>query len=90
MMYPYGPGGVGWTLMTVTMLLFWVLVIGGAVVLVRYLLAGDRRERSGRPTGGPAEEMLAERFARGEIDEQDYRHRLEVLRGSASVNGLEE
>jgi putative membrane protein len=27
------------------------------------------------------EGMLAERFARGEIDEDEYRRRLEVLRG---------
>ncbi|MFJ3636006.1 SHOCT domain-containing protein [Streptomyces sp. NPDC090112] len=27
--------------------------------------------------------MLAERFARGEIDDEEYQHRLMVLRGTA-------
>lgn len=36
--------------------------------------------RSGQPAGtGAARSVLAERFARGEIDEQEYRARLEVL-----------
>jgi putative membrane protein len=30
----------------------------------------------GRPS---AEQLLAERFARGEIDEEEYRHRRDVL-----------
>ena len=34
-----------------------------------------------RMGGGPSgESVLAERFARGEIDEQEYRQRREVLR----------
>jgi len=36
-----------------------------------------RRWRMGGPSG---EAVLAERYARGEIDEQEYRHRREVLR----------
>ncbi|MFI2610428.1 SHOCT domain-containing protein [Kitasatospora sp. NPDC018619] len=32
----------------------------------------------------PPEQVLAERFARGEIDAEEYRHRLETLR---AVNG---
>ncbi|HLU63928.1 MAG TPA: SHOCT domain-containing protein [Protaetiibacter sp.] len=31
--------------------------------------------------------MLAERFARGDIDEVEYRARLEVLRGSQPPQG---
>ncbi|WP_138443244.1 SHOCT domain-containing protein [Sinomonas susongensis] len=31
--------------------------------------------------GGSAESILRERYARGEIDEAEYRQRLEVLRG---------
>ena len=45
----------------------WLLVLGGAF----YLL-------SKRPKG--PERMLAERYARGEIDEEEYRERLAVLR----------
>jgi len=50
--------------------LFWLLVLGGAF----YLLSKRMK------AGGGAERMLAERYARGEIDEEEYRERLSVLR----------
>ncbi|WAL64577.1 SHOCT domain-containing protein [Amycolatopsis cynarae] len=93
MMYWYGNGmGWGYVLMTVTTVLFWALVIAGVVALIRYL---SRKPGGTSGTGGTAgtgggpaapsrptpEQLLAERFARGEIDEQEYRRGLEVLRG---------
>jgi putative membrane protein len=73
MMYWYGSGMSGWgyALMTVSMILFWGAVIFGLVMLVRHF---------GR-SGQPPERLLAERFARGEIGEEEYRQRLAVLRG---------
>jgi putative membrane protein len=47
------------------------------VTLLRHLNRTGRVEQ--RLT---AEELLAERFARGEITEQEYRERLDVLRRS--------
>jgi putative membrane protein len=77
-----GMGGWGPLLMTVGNLLVWVLVVVGVVALIRYL---RRVTPASRPA---AEELLAERFARGEIDEQEYRDRLAVLRGArAGVEG---
>ncbi|MGP4016577.1 SHOCT domain-containing protein [Saccharopolyspora sp. 5N708] len=57
------------------MVLFWALVIAAIIALVRYL------QRTGRVERGTvsAEELLAERFARGEIDEEEYRRRLATL-----------
>lgn len=79
-MFWYGDGVSGWgyALMSVSMVLFWVLVVAGAIALVRY---------AGRPHAGPghgpvshtALEVLAERFAHGEIDEDEYRRRRDVL-----------
>jgi putative membrane protein len=84
MMWGNGMDGWGFALMSVSTALFWVLVIAGTVLLVRYL--GDHRpqapDRSPRPVD--AEQILAERFARGEIDDDEYRRRLEVLRGQDS------
>jgi putative membrane protein len=75
-----GIGGWGYVLMTVSMLLFWGLLIAGVVLLVRYV-GGDRRQPPS-PTAGPdPRSLLAERFARGEINEDDYRQRLKVLSG---------
>jgi len=89
MMYWYGSGMSGWGygLMTVSMILFWGAVIFGIVLLVRYF------GRSGQPPAAPSppqsaesppspERLLAERFARGEIGEEEYQQRLAVLRGA--------
>jgi putative membrane protein len=69
--------GWGYAFMTITMVLIWGLIILGVIALLRYLARGDRPPTS-RLT---AEQVLAERFARGEIDEQEYQQRLDVLRG---------
>ena len=63
MMWGYW-GGTGSWLGSIVMLLFWVLVIGGIVALVRSY---------GRSGPGPdrAEEILRERYARGEISGQE-------------------
>ncbi|MFB6986803.1 SHOCT domain-containing protein [Streptomyces sp. NPDC056178] len=69
--------------MTVIMIVFWSLLIAGLVALI----TNARRSRQpGPPTGEAAwgtrraEDLLAERFARGEIDEDEYKRRLTVLR----------
>lgn len=72
-----GLDGWGYALMTVSMVLFWGLVIYGVVAMVRYLGRQDRAIAT-RPT---PEQVLAERFAHGQIDEKEYRERLDALRG---------
>ena len=69
--------GWGWAAMTLSMLVFWALLIAIAVVLVRTL----GRPAEYRPRATP-EAMLAERLARGDIDEEEYRRRLDALRAS--------
>jgi putative membrane protein len=69
-------GGWGWLVMSASMLVFWGLVIWGVVSVV-----GSSRGPSsgaGRPTD--PERILKERFARGEIDAEEYEQRREVLR----------
>jgi putative membrane protein len=75
-----GPGGfgMGW------MWLWWLLLLVGVVVVVVGLMlawrSGDRSRAGGtarRPSS--AREILDERFARGEIDEEEYRARRRVL-----------
>jgi putative membrane protein len=73
-----GMGGWGMTLMTVNSLLFWGLVVAAIIALVRY---ASRAAQPGAPAiHGPApQQLLAERFARGDIDEDEYIRRLQVL-----------
>lgn len=69
-------GWGAWLAMTASMLAFWGLVIWAILALVRGS-AGEGARRDTTP-----EQILAERFARGEIDEDEYRRRLDALRGS--------
>jgi putative membrane protein len=91
-MFWYGPGmGWGAGLMTGSFLLFWGLVIVAIVLLVRHL--GRPGQRPGSPPGPPsppvstAEQLLAERFARGEIDDEEFHRRLATLRAASGTPG---
>ena len=83
MMWGYDWGWGAWLVMSVGMVLFWGLVIAGIVVLVRYLSGTGQ---GGPPASSPdpgrpsAQELLDERFARGEIDQDEYTRRRELLR----------
>ena len=89
--YWNGMGGWG----TGLMMLFGVLLLAGLVVLVVVLvrgMGGGSRQDQGTPPGygppagpGPelggvrARQILAERYARGEIDSEEYQARLRAL-----------
>ena len=86
MIFDYGDhmNGWGWVFMGVSMLLFWGVLIAGIAVLVRFLGTSGHDMRAASARRPTAEELLAERFAGGEIDENEYRQRLETLRAGAS------
>lgn len=87
-----GGWGFGFGFLFLLMPLFWILVVALIVGL------GRRRWRhagwgghNGHQGMGPwgaaargAESTLAERFAQGDIDEKEYRARLEVLRANST------
>ena len=81
-MYPYGEhvSGWGYALGITAMVLFWAVLILAIAAAVRYL---DRNRGESFPPPPPpptAEQLLAERFARGEIDPDEYHQRLDTLR----------
>jgi putative membrane protein len=82
-MWGYGTGwGWGaWLAMGIGMIVFWGLVITGSIALVRFVAASrDHHPSSGGDGLSEADRLLAERFARGEIDEDEYRRRSALLR----------
>lgn len=84
----YGDGWMwhnwgGWLLMTVGMVALWGAVITAIVLAVRYLSGGDRRPRATGASRSP-EDVLADRYARGEIDDEEFRRRTALLREHAN------
>ncbi|HEY8752334.1 MAG TPA: SHOCT domain-containing protein [Arthrobacter sp.] len=77
----YGNGwGVGaWVAMALLMLIFWGGVVAVVMLLVRRAHPGEGPAAL-RPPYHDAERILNERFARGEIDEQEFTARRTALR----------
>jgi putative membrane protein len=79
----YGPG-MGWwgyAGMGVGMVLFWALIIAGIVVLIRISTTNQRSHSTAPPPQALSpEQILAARYAHGEISESEYRQRMAVLR----------
>lgn len=76
-------GATEWLAMSVMMVLFWGLLIGLVVWAVRNLRTEGERVQA--PDGsGRADEILAERYACGEIDEAEFRRCRELLRSTPS------
>ncbi len=67
----WGYGGPGFFGMGFGMLLFWALLIVGVVVLLRRLATGSDR-RAPPSEGASALDILAQRYARGEIDRAEF------------------
>lgn len=84
----FGPGGYGphvpfFGLFFVPLLIAAVIVL--AVLLARRTAALRRTRWTHSSPLSQAQQTLAERFAQGDIEEDEYRKRLEVLRANAGV-----
>jgi putative membrane protein len=71
-------GWGGWLLMSLMMLAFWTLIVVAVVAVVRSLRRDS--DRPGQRDAPDARQLLDERFARGEIDADEYGKRQELLR----------
>jgi putative membrane protein len=81
MMYWNGMGWGGWVMMTITVVAFWALVAAVVVALFR-ATRGDlpRNDRQKSPL-----DLLDERLAEGDITEEDYHRRRDLLTGHAAT-----
>jgi putative membrane protein len=76
-----GMGGWGFLWMLLNSIVLWGLLAAGAVLLWRAVQGRPASPGAGADeTGGAARRLLADRYARGEINEEEYRRRLAVLR----------
>ena len=61
-------GIFGW----VFMLLFWILLIIGGIEVVRVIFRSERDNRNDGPKSKTPLEILKERYAKGEIDKNEF------------------
>lgn len=77
--------GVGqWLAVSATGLLLLGLLIALAVWVASSRHGGQRLQGGGPGDGSDAQDLLAERYARGDIDEKDFLRRREQLRGGVN------
>nr|WSY57706.1 SHOCT domain-containing protein [Streptomyces sp. NBC_00886] len=74
--------GWDWFAMSIGSVLLWAVLLTVAILLIRNLSHASQRPHT--PGSPPPEQVLADRFAHGEIDEEEYRNRLAVLRTDGS------
>lgn len=77
--YDHDVSAWGWFAMSIGMILFWALIITAVVLLFRALNQHPEHTHSHTPLAPAPEDILRERLARGEIEEEDYRRRLNAL-----------
>jgi putative membrane protein len=73
--YDMGPGmmwgyGAGWHIPYI-MLLVWIIIILGVIGLVRWIVVSMRQGQGG-DRGESALDILKKRYARGEIDKEEF------------------
>lgn len=72
-------GAGDWVAMTVAMGLFW----GAIVALVVWTIRGSRLDRTRTEGQASPDDLLAARFARGEIDGEQFARHRDLLHGTA-------
>jgi putative membrane protein len=87
MWWNHGAWDVGdWLAMSLMMLVFWSLVAGGIVLLVRSLSDKPTRTDGDQRTKTNADDVLAERFARGDINEDEFTRRRALLHSTHAAS----
>ncbi|GAA2777706.1 hypothetical protein GCM10010533_14800 [Mycolicibacterium pallens] len=84
--------GWGYAGMAIGVVAFWILVLVATVALIRSRVGNIEVGSPHSPSSDaePVGRSLANRFARGEIDQVEYQQRLEVLRGVTPGQALGE
>lgn len=76
----FGGWGMGWGFGWVFMLIFWALIILGIAALVKWLMGSSTGGTSGPREKTPLD-LLKERYARGEIDQEEFERKKRDLSG---------
>jgi len=77
MMGGYGNGWFGGILMIV----FWILILVGLIFLIKWLVQSTSRDKTTGSSGNRALEILKERYAKGEINKEEFESKKKDLSG---------
>jgi putative membrane protein len=77
-------GGWSMALWGLSSVAIWGLLVVGVVALLWYGTGSGGSAQASPPAS--AQELLAQRYARGEIDEDEYTRRLRVLQGGGTTS----
>jgi len=77
--YGWTGNGMVWGMGWLPMLAFWGLVLAGVVLVFRWLSSGEPLPGSGARRAETPGEILAKRYARGEIDREEFESRKQDL-----------
>jgi len=80
-----GPGmmsnwGMGW-FGGIFMIVFWILILMGLVFLIRWLIQSTSRDKATGNGTNRALEILKERYAKGEINKEEFESKKKDLLG---------
>ncbi|MDH5203206.1 MAG: SHOCT domain-containing protein [Nitrospirota bacterium] len=80
-----GPGmmnwgyGVGWVIGIIN-IIFWVAVIIGVAYLIKWLSSSSKQSTQEAKRGDSALDILRERYAKGEINREEFEEKKKVLK----------
>jgi len=80
----FGPGMMGWGwwgMGWIFMIIFWGLIIVGLIFLIRWLAGLSRARAPYEKTHDSALEILKQRYAKGEIDREEFDQKKRDLTG---------
>ncbi|MGA9178109.1 MAG: SHOCT domain-containing protein [Desulfobacterales bacterium] len=80
-----GPGmmggwGTGW-FGGILMVVFWILILVGLIFLIKWLIQSTNRDKTTGSGGNRALEILKGRYAKGEIDKEEFESKKKDLSG---------
>jgi putative membrane protein len=77
----YGHEGMMWGFGWWWMMIFWIAVIVGLVFLVKWLVEQGRADRKISPPEESALDILKKRYAKGEINKEEFEQKKRDLMG---------
>lgn len=82
--YGMGPGMMGWGyggwLMGIINIIFWIAVIVGVVYLIKFISSSSKQSTQETKRGDSALDILRERYAKGEINREEFEEKKKVLK----------